>query len=263
MAAMMNLGSPLLSRLPFSPPPTPHISRFSFSAFRSNKSTLMHLLLGVEACASASFIRFSSRDCCCCCLGARSSVNESGNYVAEEEDFSLDDELISRVSSAKDASEVLGMVAETSRRSGGVLCASDCCRIIAAAIKRNKFDLAMSIFNAMRSSFDQDFLENGAPMERWKWSRPDVSTFTSLVLGLSASLRVSDAVEVITAICGLSPREEVSFGKIVKCPACMIAVAVAQPQHGIQIVSCSKCRYQYELISGDIIDLSSEEIRLA
>lgn len=30
----------------------------------------------------------------------------------------------------------------------------------------------------------------------------------------------------------------------------------------MQIVSCAKCRYQYELISGDIVSIESEEIRL-
>lgn len=29
-----------------------------------------------------------------------------------------------------------------------------------------------------------------------------------------------------------------------------------------QVVSCSKCRYQYELVSGDIVSIVSEEIRL-
>jgi hypothetical protein len=29
-----------------------------------------------------------------------------------------------------------------------------------------------------------------------------------------------------------------------------------------QIVSCAKCRYQYELVSGDIVSIQSEEIRL-
>jgi hypothetical protein len=28
------------------------------------------------------------------------------------------------------------------------------------------------------------------------------------------------------------------------------------------VVSCSKCRYQYELLSGDITNIESEEVRL-
>lgn len=95
---------------------------------------------------------------------------------------------------------------------------------------------------------------------------------------------------------------QVPFGKVVRCPSCMIAVAVAQPQQGVQacaynldyivnpsiisaqhilwllianqifrefvkmtlhfqVVSCSKCRYQYELVSGNILTIESEEIR--
>jgi len=30
----------------------------------------------------------------------------------------------------------------------------------------------------------------------------------------------------------------------------------------LQIVSCAKCRYQYELVSGNIVSIQSEEIRL-
>lgn len=30
----------------------------------------------------------------------------------------------------------------------------------------------------------------------------------------------------------------------------------------LQIVSCAKCRYKYELVSGDIFSIHSEEIRL-
>ncbi|KAL3021597.1 hypothetical protein AAZX31_05G202500 [Glycine max] len=47
-------------------------------------------------------------------------------------------------------------------------------------------------------------------------------------------LRVSDALRVIRYICevGVSPGEEIPFGKIVKCPSCRIAVGVAQPQQG-------------------------------
>lgn len=30
----------------------------------------------------------------------------------------------------------------------------------------------------------------------------------------------------------------------------------------LQVVSCSKCRYQYELVSGDVVSIESEEIRL-
>ncbi|XP_076900884.1 uncharacterized protein LOC143555158 [Bidens hawaiensis] len=171
--------------------------------------------------------------------------------------------IITKASAAKDATDALQVFAEMSKRGGGVVSTSDCCSIILAALDRNNADLAFSIFQAMRSSFDAGVGDKDAG-DRWRWSRPDVNTYTLLVRGLAASLRVSDALRIIGNVCrvGVSPGEEVPFGKIVKCPSCMIAVAVAQPQNGIQIVSCSKCRYQYELVSGNITSIESEEISM-
>lgn len=50
--------------------------------------------------------------------------------------------------------------------------------------------------------------------QRWKWSRPDVHTYTLLVQGLASSLRVSDALKMINAVSriGVSPGEEVWYG---------------------------------------------------
>ncbi|PON69014.1 Pentatricopeptide repeat [Trema orientale] len=195
-----------------------------------------------------------------------STSTSSSNGVAENNPVSevFDVELLNQVSGAKDAYEVLQMIGERSERSGGFVSVSDCLLIISAALDRNNPDLALSVFNAMRSSFDQGITETGSFVEKWKWSRPDVRVYTSLVQGLAASLRVSDALRMINNICqvGVSPAEEVPFGKVVRCPGCMIAVAVAQPQQGIQIVSCSTCRYQYELVSGNIVSIESEEISM-
>ncbi|KAK1438516.1 hypothetical protein QVD17_04325 [Tagetes erecta] len=173
------------------------------------------------------------------------------------------DLIINKTSAAKDATEALQVFGEMTKRSGGVVTTSDCCSIISAALERNNADLTLSIFQAMRSSFNAGVGDKDVG-DRWRWSRPDVNTYTLLVQGLAASLRVSDALRIIATVCrvGVSPGEEVPFGKIVKCPSCMIAVAVAQPQNGIQIVSCSKCRYQYELVSGDITSIESEEISM-
>lgn len=54
---------------------------------------------------------------------------------------------------------------------------------------------------------------SGGFVERWKWSRPDVRVYTSLIQGLAASLRVSDALRMISNIChvGVSPGEEVKM----------------------------------------------------
>ncbi|KAL9177467.1 hypothetical protein ABFS82_01G060300 [Erythranthe guttata] len=190
-----------------------------------------------------------------------SSSPEEGKLESEI----LDDELLVRVSAAKDAAEVLSSIAaERCSSGGGVVSPSDCRLIITAALDRGNAELALSVFSAMRSSFDSGRVDGSMSVERWKWSRPDVHTYILLVKGLAASLKVSDALRMIDCVCrvGVSPGEEVPFGKVVRCPCCMVAVAVAQPQQGIQLVSCSKCRYQYELVSGNILSIESEEISM-
>ncbi|GMH26724.1 hypothetical protein Nepgr_028567 [Nepenthes gracilis] len=259
----LNLGSPWLSRVSHT---LPNLSKLPCSAFHNNKNALLFFLMGnnsepSQSDTQSSYLSFNSS--LSRCVKVKSLLSESGNNNSSVAEV-LGDELMARISSAKDASEVLEVIVEKSKGNGGVLSTLDCCRIINAALERKNSDLALSVFNAMRSSFDQGFMENDTNVERWKWSRPDVSTSVSLVLGLAASLRVSDALKVITDICrvGVSPGEEVHFGKVVRCPTCMIAVAVTQPQDGIQIVSCSRCRYQYELVSGDIVSIASEEISM-
>ncbi|KVH95308.1 hypothetical protein Ccrd_002608 [Cynara cardunculus var. scolymus] len=155
----------------------------------------------------------------------------AGDDDAGNGDFEL---IINRVSAAKDASEALEVFGEMTKRSGGVVSTSDCSLIISAALDRNNADLALSIFKAMRSSFNAVGVGDKDVGDRWRWSRPDVNTYTLLVRGLAASLRVSDALRIIANVCrvGVSPGEEVPFGKIVRCPSCMIAAAVAQPQNG-------------------------------
>ncbi|XP_017226878.1 uncharacterized protein LOC108202831 isoform X1 [Daucus carota subsp. sativus] len=183
---------------------------------------------------------------------------------AAESALDHDAEFITRVSACKDSNEALELIAEMTERSSGVVSVEDCCSIMSAALDCGNAELALSVFSAMRSTFDQGVGDKGLSVERWRWSRPDVKIYTLLICGLAASLRVSDALRVIANVCrvGVSPGEEVPFGKIVRCPSCMLAVAVAQPQDGIQAVSCSKCRYQYELVSGDIIRIESEEISM-
>ncbi|KAF1862303.1 hypothetical protein Lal_00026829 [Lupinus albus] len=190
---------------------------------------------------------------------AKASISENHNEVSNDtvsdSDQLLDQKLLLRIATtAKDAVEVLNMIAENSDSKRGVVCISDCCAVISTALKRNNHELALSVFYAMRATFDQ-VDKNGSLDEGWKWSRPNADVYTMLIQGLAASLRVSDALTAIKYICevGVSPGEEVRFGKIVRCPSCRIAVGVAQPQQGIQIVSCAKCRYQYELVSGDIV----------
>lgn len=262
----LNLGFASLSLLSHGSFSLSKFSEPSSSFSYSNSNGVLFLLVGSvyrasffdNLCSSPSlnskYVRIKA--------SSSGSDNEANaNSVLEE----LDDELLNRVSSAKDADEALQMIAEKCKTSGGVLANSDCCAIISTALERNNSELALSIFSAMRSSFAQGLNENGSSSERWNWSRPDVYTCTTLICGLASSLRVSDAIRMISAICrvGVSSGEEVPFGKIVKCPSCMVAIAVAQPQQGIQVVSCSKCCYQYELVSGNITRVESEEIRIS
>ncbi|CAL5437717.1 unnamed protein product [Camellia sinensis] len=255
----LNLGSPWLSRLPLSNLSTTANTKPSVSLFFLIFNTTISISKPQSFSASNKF------------FNTKASLSESQNEVAEPSELfndDDDDDLLDRISASKHANEALDLIAENSNPSGGggVVSGSDCCSIISAAFDRNNVDLALSVFSAMRSSFNSGAAsgEMASFSQRWKWSRPDIHTYTLLVQGLAASLRVSDALKIIGAVSrvGVSPGEEVPFGKIVRCPTCMIAVTVAQPQHGIQIVSCSKCRYQYELVSGDIVSIETEEISM-
>ncbi|XP_057822138.2 uncharacterized protein LOC131034612 isoform X7 [Cryptomeria japonica] len=204
-------------------------------------------------------------------------ISQESNTLSKQSVLQNEDDFLRKVSVAKDAEEVLHIFEEKFEGiGGGVISGEDCAAIISAALARNNVDLAFSILQAMRCNLIQKTLERklGVGMfsvegnlrdsstQRWRWAQPDVTTYTTLVRGLAASLRVSDAIQTIKDISriGAPPGNEVPFGKVVKCPNCMIALAVVQPQHGIQLVSCSKCRYQYELMSGDIVSLESESI---
>ncbi|GMJ06200.1 hypothetical protein like AT1G64430 [Hibiscus trionum] len=246
-------SSPWLSR--FSPPNT-KLPDFS----PSNNFTLLSLLLR----SNPLFPLKTNKS-----FKPRASLKQTQSNGVVDETSVLDEALLSKVSATKDADEALQMIAQNQSQSsgqlnGGVLSVSDCRLIVNAALDRNNADLALSVFYAMRSSFDTGVSENGPLLDRWKWSRPDVGIYTTLVQGLAALVRVSDALRIIDDICrvGVSPSEEVPFGKVVRCPICSIAVGVAQPQLGIQIVCCAKCRYKYELVSGNIVSIDSEEISM-
>ncbi|KAF7149970.1 hypothetical protein RHSIM_Rhsim02G0244700 [Rhododendron simsii] len=251
----LNLISPWLSRP--SPPLSKSSSKFTtlfFLLLNSNSTVLQHRNIRKSTSQSKAI---------------RASLSESENdVVAETSSFEtlLDEDLLSRVSSARDASEALELIAEKAGRSGGVVSGADCCTIISAAFDRGNVDLALSVFYAMRSSFDLG--EAGGEMasfvQKWKWSRPDVDTYTLLVEGLAASLRVSDALKMIGAVSriGVSPGEEVPFVFILMLVKCHYICLTWTMSFLLQIVSCSKCRYQYELVSGDIISIESEEISM-
>ncbi|TVU06603.1 hypothetical protein EJB05_49827, partial [Eragrostis curvula] len=189
--------------------------------------------------------------------GAASGTDGAGSSETEGDGW-LDAGLLSRVSGAADADQALDIVAESAAvaGAGAALDTPECNAIVAAALDRGNVDLALSVFEAMRSGI--------ARVGGWRWARPDAQTYALLVQRLAAALRVSDAIRIIEYVsrAGVSSTEEVPFGMIVRCPTCMIAVAVAQPQDGTQVVSCSKCRCQYELFSGDITSIASEEVSM-
>ncbi|KAF7096377.1 hypothetical protein CFC21_098333 [Triticum aestivum] len=194
----------------------------------------------------------------------RASSAAAGGGAGSSEapaDSSLDADLLRRVSGAEDADRALDIVAESLGGGAGSgskasLDASDSNAIVAAALDRGNVDLALSVFDAMRAGL--------ARVGRWGWARPDARTYALLVQRLAAALRVSDAIRIVDYVsrAGVSSAEEVPFGITVRCPTCMVAIAVAQPQHGTQVVSCSKCRYQYELFSGDVTSIESEEVSM-
>jgi pentatricopeptide repeat protein len=65
----------------------------------------------------------------------------------------LDADLLRRVSGAADADQALDIVAESSGSAGAALEAPECNAIVAAALDRGNVELALSVFEAMRSGF--------------------------------------------------------------------------------------------------------------
>ncbi|XP_072968051.1 uncharacterized protein [Typha angustifolia] len=243
---------------------SPSMYRFSHS-FRCPSNNTNSLILLLSRCnsdfSSANNLCFFSSPSLINSCSIRAYSTNKDRLSTEKSGLGfLENDLLRQLSAAKDADQVLEIVMELK---GSKNCAfmetCDCNSIIAAAFDRGNVELALSLFDAMRSRIAQDG-NDGKILS--KWSRPDVCTYALLVHGLAASLHVSGAISIIDYVArvGVSSREELPFGMIVRCPKCMIAIAVAQPQDGTQVASCSKCRYQYELVSGDIVNIDSEEV---
>lgn len=142
MALNFNLGFPFLNH--FS---TPRFSRFCEASSTNNNAALLSLLLGNRK--QPKFLRPRRHR-------ARASLSESEDDVVHDSVSEiLGEESLTKVSVAKDAGEVLAMIAEKSRSSYGVVSVNDCRLILNAAIDLGNTDLALSVFYAMRSSFDQ------------------------------------------------------------------------------------------------------------
>lgn len=71
---------------------------------------------------------------------------------------SLDDELLRRLSGAKDADQVLDIITESGGSNGVVkIDTTDCNSLVAAALERGNAELALSLFDAMRLGFSTGF----------------------------------------------------------------------------------------------------------
>lgn len=71
---------------------------------------------------------------------------------------SLDDELLRRLSGAKDADQVLDVITESGGSNGVVkMDTSDCNSLVAAALERGNSELALSLFDAMRLGISSGF----------------------------------------------------------------------------------------------------------
>ncbi|KAI5055662.1 hypothetical protein GOP47_0029183 [Adiantum capillus-veneris] len=181
-----------------------------------------------------------------------------------------DEELLRCLALAENAECATAILSQKCIGPGGTLSGDDCSKLIDAALAEGNFDLAYSILDTMRNShFQRRLARSGEKTEdvqelSWRWPQPDVKTYTALIRGLAATLRVSDAIRAVGDVKrrGIPAGEEVPFGKVVKCPTCETTLAVVQPHQGIQLVPCSKCRYQYELMSGDVVKCESESISM-
>ena len=148
----LNLGccssSSYLSRFSHSPP---LLSKLSPKPNYTTTATLLSLIFSFHKTAP-----FFSTSRTPSLKPLASSLSQS----AADDDYnnsflSLNEDALSRVSAAKDANEALQIIAVITNKSNGLVSVTDCCGIISAAIDRGNSDLALSVFYAMRSSFDQ------------------------------------------------------------------------------------------------------------
>lgn len=194
--------------------------------------------------------------------------------------------LLRKSAAAVDAIEALDILAEELARP---LTDIDCRALMAAALDRDNSDLAQSIFRAMTSSA-AGFASTGSstllssknaaagcsaspsnndstnPSQSITLSWPPATTETAsaLVIGLCRSLRTREAVSVISSVRsrGLPTTEDVKFGYVVDCPLNAVGkpLAIMQPQEGIRNVVDSFSKYEYELFSGRVINVTSESL---
>lgn len=194
--------------------------------------------------------------------------------------------LLRKSAAAADAIEALDILAE---ELDGPLTNIHCRALMAAALDRDNPDLAQSIFKAMTSSaagtastgsstllssmdsaagssssINNNGSSNSLLSTTLSWPPATTETASALVIGLCRSLRTREAVSVISSVRsrGLPTTEDVQFGYVVECPLNAVGkpLAIMQPQEGIRNVVDSFSKYEYELFSGRVINVTSESL---
>lgn len=226
--------------------------------------------------------------------GAETAANDAvdaGNEPGPLEEAPrapLQPALLRKLAAAADAEEVLDMLMEAKNQgvdSVSVMHLSDvyCRAIMAAALERGNAALAQSIFDAMASSsvsVSPSMGASGAPAVpegtsvrlRWPMATPEMAA--TLVVGLCRSLKTKEAVAVVRGVRsrGVPLAEDVQFGYVVAGPGLergqtstaggqrQTPLAVVQPQEGVKSVADSYTKYEYELFSGTVTNVSSESL---
>ncbi len=184
--------------------------------------------------------------------------------------------LLRKAAAATDAIEALDILAE---ELSGSLTDVDCRALMAAALDRENSDLAQSIFRAMTStaagtastgsstlisSMDSVASSSNGNAQTLSWPPSTTETASALVVGLCRSLKTREAVSVISSVRsrGLPTTEDVQFGYVVECPlnAAGKPLTIMQPQEGIRTVVDSFSKYEYELFSGRVTNVTSESL---
>ena len=143
-------------------PPSPASHR------RSLRPVSSPLLTRVTTAASFGLAFSSHPSSGCCSLQRTGAAGGDGDGAGEASSEApvagwLDTDLLRRVSGAGDADQALDIVADSAGGSGAALEAPECNAIIAAALDRGNVELALSVFEAMRSGFA------GGTGGMWPW----------------------------------------------------------------------------------------------
>ncbi|CAG9465420.1 unnamed protein product [Pedinophyceae sp. YPF-701] len=134
----------------------------------------------------------------------------------------------------------------------------ECAALMVAASERGNTTLAVALLESMSASPVVSGF-NGA----WRWPSAGVPTVAALVLALTRSLQLKQAVEVVKSLRLRSApgTNAVPFGKVVRSPLSPTKpLAVVQDTEGFSLHADSYSRYEYELFTGDVVSVSSEAL---